>query len=378
MRITTLVTASLLAGASLVTVKTHAADAWTDRITLGADIRLRQERIYTEGIGGGADNRTRLKARLMVTGKVEDNLTANIRIGTGDPAANGAGPLVSLDNFTGGGGRKAIWLEIANMDWSLMDGFNIALGKNPNPYWTAGNSALVFDPNVTMEGVTVKYAMDLGSMKPFANASYTAVNNTAPTAAGAAEQDVSLAAIQLGVTGKMDPLWWTVAVSKVDYNGVKGTAGIGQFGFAGNAATAGAYDFDYKLLNAGLEVGVDVAGMPIKGFYDYVTNSDPSSLNVGALAGVRVNQLKDTGSWAAEYSYRDVQRDAVLGAQSDIEFGGGENGTRGHKVWVGYQLSKATTVAAGYFANTLRTHLGSAPGGSIAHERMYLDVAATF
>ena len=54
------------------------------------------------------------------------------------------------------------------------------------------------------------------------------------------------------------------------------------------------------------------------------------------------------GKFGLDYNYRDVQRDAVIGAFTDSDFANGYTGSRGHKFKVGYEIDKNFSVGAAY------------------------------
>ncbi|MES2059074.1 MAG: putative porin [Pseudomonadota bacterium] len=162
---------------------------WTRRITLYGDVRLRGEaRFYDKNNGDiftnyGAINhgspqnvndltpgwippafvntledrqRVRLRARLGVKARIDDWITADVRIATG--ADNSP---ISLNQTLGadGTGKYELWLDRASFRLTPMKDVNVDFGRFANPFWV---SDLMFDNDMNFDGVAVSSRASIG------------------------------------------------------------------------------------------------------------------------------------------------------------------------------------------------------------------------
>jgi hypothetical protein len=106
-----------------------------------------------------------------------------------------------------------------------------------------------------------------------------------------------------------------------------------------------------------------------------VVNQDAEANDTGWLAGVTLGKAKNVGTWEAGYNYRELEKDAVLGAFTDSDCWGGGTDGRGHKFMARYQIAKNVQLGATYFLNekpiadSSKTH---------DYDRLQLDVVASF
>ncbi len=156
---------------------------WTRRIQLYGDVRMRGEaRLYDKNNGDiftnyGAINhgdpqnindatpghigpafintlenrqRFRLRARLGVKARIDDWISADIRLATGA----GSSP-VSTNQTLGaddGTGKYQIWLDRASIRLTPVKDVNIDFGRFANPFWTGD---LLFDNDMNFDGVAI-------------------------------------------------------------------------------------------------------------------------------------------------------------------------------------------------------------------------------
>lgn len=155
---------------------------WTRRIQLYGDVRARFEgRFYDDGnadifpnyaaINEGApqnindqtpgyipppflntlENRQRaqLRARLGVRAQIDDWISANVRIATGNDRTP-----VSTNQTLGafGGGGYEVWLDRASISLTPVQGVELELGRFGNPFFTTD---LMFDPDMGFDGAAM-------------------------------------------------------------------------------------------------------------------------------------------------------------------------------------------------------------------------------
>ena len=364
-------------GAAIVSSSVASAQTdWKDRFSVGGDLRYRVQRDLEGRTNTTTDDwTTQLRARLNVEAKVNDAITAHLRVGTGEV------PQTGYDQMTGASSTKRFGLLLGYLDYKLTDSISFALGKAPNPFWSAGQSAMVWSPDMNFEGLQAKWAGDMGDLKPFITLNYATMLDR-----GGNNTDINMFGAQIGTSWSMEPLNIGVAVGMFSYNNMKGLpkdAGLAPHGNStikiGEGPTPDPEDdiygfaHEFNLMNAGLEVGYDLGFAPITAFVDYVQNSDPSERNKGMLGGLALGKLEDVGSWMVRVSYRDLEQDATLGYFADPYFLGGGTDVRGTELSGAYMFMANTSVGF-----TWNTGVRNASAGEQNYENYYIDFTTTF
>jgi len=129
------------------------------------------------------------------------------------------------------------------------------------------------------------------------------------------------------------------------------------------------------LLEAFLEFGTELAGLPVVAFGDWVWNTVAvdSGEDTGWLVGAVVNKAKAPGSWEFGYNYRDIELDAVVGQFNDSDFIGGGTGGKGHRFWFGYALAKNVVTTVTYLDNEF-----DGRNDAVDYDRLQADIAVKF
>lgn len=320
--------------------------AWLRNMKIGGDFRYRHERADDETQASERD-RHRIRARLLVSSKVNDEVDAVIALATGtdDSATNTNQDLG--DSFS----SKDIWLDMAFVDYhpASVEGLNVLAGKVKNLYYRPGNSDLMFDTDVNPEGIAATYRRALGDEVTLFGTFGGYYVNERSTAV-----DTSLWGIQGGLTCKVpgvQDVSVTAGGGYFDYGNIQGQTALGTSAtnFRGNRSVDGLYQNDFNILQGFGEVAFKVAGQPCKVFGDVIVNNGADSGDdTGYLVGASVGRCKDSGSWAFGYNYRDLEADSEVAAFSDSTFAGGGTNIRGHKLSVGYQLAKNCKFGVNY------------------------------
>jgi hypothetical protein len=244
--------------------------------------------------------------------------------------------------------KKSIWLDLAYFKWSPNDrGLNIWGGKMETPFYRVGANQLIFDSDLTPEGIAVQYtkALNGSGLEFFANGGGFYVSEESGDA------DTSLWGAQLGLKQTFaDKSSLLFGASEYCYGNLEGHGPLIGSGFQGNSNAGGVYTNDYDLTEVFGEYGFNMGNTPTSLFASYVkNNAADNDLNTGWLIGGKLGKCKEPGSWELSYDYRDLEADAVLGAFSDSDFiDGGTNG-KGHRFGGTYQLAKNLQGALTYF-----------------------------
>lgn len=376
-------------GMAVVSSLAMAQSDWKDKFSFSGDYRFRFDR-QTDGsttgtaAGTATNDRMRFRARLLFTGKVNDSMTAVTRFSTGDGSVRSTLHTLGTNGTAGGANAMRLsYLQLAYLDYKVMDNLNIQFGKVPNMFWEAGGEYFIHVADMSWEGMQAAWTGDMGNMKPYAHVDYhyiaDRVNNQPNSATGG--PDITMFGGQAGMKMSMSPLDLNVAVGSLNYSNVKGYTSNGgnlcssATSCYGNSVdtTTSTMKYEYKLLTAALEVGYNLGFAPISVYTTYVQNQDPSDNNKGMLGGVKLGALKDVGSWSVSTSYRDLAKDSTIGDFTDFSWLLGGTDIMGMRTVAAYQMWKDASWA--FIWDSGRRSVSSTP---TTYENFYLDLNAKF
>jgi hypothetical protein len=343
-------------------------------VTVKGDLRYRYENITEDSKDDR--QRDRIRARIGAAAKINDQVKGEIQFSTGDgdPVA---GNKTMGDGFT----KKDMGLNLAYIDWTAQKGLDLIAGKMKNPF--IGVSDLVWDADLTPEGLAAKWEKTVGGLTLYANGAelWVQERSTAPAA------DTKLYAGQVAAKYQFnDNVYLLVGGSYYTYDNIEAMTVVdweGNNKTYGNSAANGAvvkgvtnkvYAMEYNEVETFAKLVV-AAGVPVELYGNYVVNQDAEANDTGWLAGVTVGKAEAVGSWEAGYNYRELEKDAVLGAFADSDSWGGGTDGRGHKVYGRYQIARNVQLGATYYldekaiADASKTH---------DYDRLQLDVSASF
>jgi len=310
-------------------------------------------------------DRHRLRLRLGFEYTANEEWTFGGQICT----TSGGDPVTYNQTLTSGFSKKNIALDLAYFDYHPLGvkGLKLQGGKILNPFYAPCKTQLIWDHDLTPEGLAVTYQnKDHQPWEFSGTAAYFVVN----------EQAVDNDAQMFGLQGmvKYNLMEEGVAsimggVSYYDYTNTKNYpvfvfAGNNNFGNSLNLAVLnglpnnGFYADDFNLVEGFTEVTFPVGPVPVTVFGDYVVNlaatdrtfdTDPGK--VGWAAGLTLGKCVTPHSWALRYEYRDTGRNAVVGAFNDSDFGNGGTNSRGHVFNADYMLFKNVKLSLTYFLN---------------------------
>jgi len=319
---------------------------WVQRIKLYGDFRFRYEYMNDDTDDTIKQNRNRIRARIGLNAKLDEEWDLGFRIATGSSDTATSTNQTLDDSFE----EKDLWLDLAYADYhpESLDGLNVIMGKMKNPFYKVGKNQVIWDGDVNPEGGAFKYTVGLGESDVLhLNGAALWLDEREAAA------DSSIFGIQSYVKHSFDDDSHLVAgASYYDFGNIDNHTldGIGILGNTPTTPGGTIYKYDYDILEGFAEYGFKCHGMPVAVFGNYVENLAASNDNNTAyLVGVKLNTAKKPGSWQAGYSYRDVESDAVLGGLTDSDFiDGGTNG-KGHKLGFKYQLTKNVQTGVTYF-----------------------------
>ena len=349
---------------------------WTSRIKVSGDIRFRQETRDSD-VTGSEKNRSRIRARLAIKAKVNDEVSAGLRLVTA------GGTTSTNQTLEGGFGGKNIFFDRAFIKWSpkFISGTNLVLGKMKQPWFSVSNN--IWDSDVNPEGLAISHKRKIGSVKLNATGGYFLLTNYDK---GSFSDDMTM--YHAGLSGAMelnDLVTTTLGFNTFIYNGTTideylncetgKTCPDGVTGFAGDNVNGDA-DADFKLYEVAGKIDIDTGLLPIQLFGNYVINAANdinSSEDSAWLAGISTKY----NSFKLSYNYRDTQINAVPDTFNDSDFNAGATGARGHVVKLGYKISKNFSTSFAYLGAKEFTNNNEGKEGT-NRNTFQIDVKAKF
>lgn len=316
-------------------------------IALKGDFRFRTENIKEEQVSPLSESdrtRQRMRLRLTATGKVNETTEAIAKISTGSttPTDNTTNNQDLTDYY----GKKSVVLDQAYFNWKAADTVTIMGGKTPIPFTLVGQNDLIFDTDLSPEGLSLKYLQPLeNGVELFVNTSATWLNERFSASGATDNTDVGLVGAQIGANYKAESWNAALVVGSFNFSNIKGSTALAA---KGNSLAAGAYTHDYKLTTIGLELGTKVSDMPLTAYVDNVTNSDGGDYKTAGIVGLKLGKLKDKASWAVSVDTREVEKDSTVGVLSESDVSGGGTDMRGTRVAAAYQVADNANITLTY------------------------------
>jgi len=327
--------------------------SWTEHIKAKGDFRYRLETIDAEG--SPLRHRHRVRARVGLHAEVTSGLSVVVGLGSGEGSGPSGDPVSNNQTLGDSFSSKPVWLDLAYFEYAPLEELGLALygGKMKNPLYAVGKSELLWDPDLNPEGGALKFSHAFGLVEPFVNAGAFYADERS------GDRDGWIAAGQAGLQLTFaDGAFYALAGGRyVDFRNLRGRTVLAdpQDSF-GNSATADAdgnltYDEDYDLAGGFLELGGKVMHIAWSVFGDLVQNTAVDEDNLGWLVGASFGKCKEPLDFCLRYIYREVERDAVVGAFTDSDFIGGGTDGKGHEINAGVQVAKGVQTGVTYFYN---------------------------
>ncbi|HCD36771.1 MAG TPA: hypothetical protein DEQ23_07105 [Chlorobium sp.] len=296
--------------------------------------------------------------------KINDEIKGGIEVATGasNPTSRlyvlGSGDAFSMSDLM----LNQAYLEIRPLSYGLEGNAALSAGKRDVSECLVRVNDLLWDTDVTLEGLTLQYGRNGKKLQQglSATAGYYILDEAAGTA-----NDPSLWTAQLAWSGKSGGVDYMLGGSYYDYMNIDGVKitdwayqkpDITDASTYGNSYTGNGVDkvltYDYNVLeffaNAGGKFG---SGLPWKVYGQYASNiaSGVDNNDTAYLVGGTLGKADKVGKWSFDANYCYLEKDAILGAFTDgTRFKGGTDG-QGIKLTAQYQLIKDLNVALKYY-----------------------------
>ncbi len=341
----------------------------SDRVHFKGDLRLRYESIERDDKDNKYRNRYRL--RLGSTIDMTDELHVNVGMRSGFANPTSGNQTFADDKPLKDYFFQSLRFYVLGMTYKS-DNAKYRLGREPYMMYRPIKSQLVWDNDVSMNGLNYQYKDDtkiitLGANQPTLEESSQARDN------------VNLFIAQYVQKTKLEDAKLHLGSGIYYYDGLQGNTMM--FGKnKGNSVTSnGLYKNDYHIVEGFGELQFkDVFGVPLKVAAGVVYNVAVDNNNFGYDLAIKLGKAKQVGDWQVKYSYTDLQEDATFGAYSDSDNFGGGTAARGHAIRTKYKMDKKLYIAGSFFFNELYESRSSVVGMDPKYERVQLDCIVKF
>jgi hypothetical protein len=299
--------------------------------------------------------------RLGVRAEVNESANVTIRLATASSAISTNQTLG--DPADPGMARRGFGLDLAYLDWIFLRHGKILGGRTANPFWSPAKNQLVFDSDLSFEGVAAKWEPKWSSSGAFINLGAFIISENY-----SGKEDVvdsGLVGGQAGYSRKAGDLTWTVHFATYHYLNIQNRpitsldkdAKIDPYSYPfdryrGNTAYVNdpllpanerRYFFQnqYVLIEAGTEVKQKWREFEFLTFFNYVCNDRVSRQNIGKEYGLTTKWRKFSISAAGIAKASD----SVVAAFSDSDSNGGGTDNSGTRYQLSAQLSQNAQVA---------------------------------
>lgn len=340
-----------------------------DRVHFKGDLRLRYESIERDDKDNKYRNRYRLRLGLKVDLVENLQLEVGMRSGFGNPTSGNQTFLDDKplsDYFF-----QSLRFNILGLAYKF-DHSIVKVGRQPYLMYRPIKSQLVWDNDVSMNGVNYQYKDDTKIIT-------LGINQPTLEENSVARDDVNLFLAQYVHKSTLDFAKLNLGAGIYFYDGLKGNTPI--FGKnKGNTLINGVYANDYHIVQGFGELQFDdVFGMPFKVAASLAYNFAADKNNFGYDLAFQLGKAKQIGDWQVKYSYTDIQEDAVFGAYSDSDNFGGGTAAKGHAIRAKFKAGKNLYFAGNFFFNKLyQSKAENNFVGEPNYERVQLDCIVKF
>ncbi len=332
---------------------------WAATTVLKGDMRARNDIINIEDepkfetrppgaltASGRDKDRQRIRARLGAFTQI------NPQVETGIQIASGGGPDRRSTNqdLDGYFDKKLIWLDLGYIDYhpASVPGLKLVAGRMKQPWMAVGDVA--WDGDINPEGFAGSYQRKSGTTTLFGSAGYFILKDNVDGEGVEWKNDLSLYSLQGGVAFDAgDSVRLTLGASLYNYRGDGEEAGEPAIALIANGNTTD----EFTLYEGFGQMDVIGLPLPLTLYGQYIVNVDATDFrtfqdgdeDTAWLFGVRTNI---TGI-AFDYSYRDIERNAVVGYFTDSAFASGYVASSGHKLKAQYDILENFNLTVSWF-----------------------------
>ncbi len=332
--------------------------AWASNTVVSGDVRVRDENTSIQNRDPErSQDRQRVRARVAIVSQVSPDVEAGVRIATGN-SNDVRSTNQDLNNYFT---KKDLWLDRAYINYHPVEvpGLKIIGGKMAQPW--ISEDEMIWDGDVNPEGIASMYNRKFGDVELFGSTGAFTLKDNVNGNGVQFTDDLRMISAQLGAKFVIAENYKVTLGGSLYHYHLDGAAPIvppAALGLSANGNTTS----QFQLYEGFGQLDVSGLPLPLALYGQYVKNPNAngpqSDEDMGWLAGFK------TKVWnvGLNYNYRNVQRNAVVGAFTDSDFAAGYTGSRGSKIQVTYPISKNFNFSTTYFAaqsNAASTQAGS-------------------
>jgi hypothetical protein len=350
-------------------VKAETATPWTDRISLSGDLRIRHDWISKSKPTDSQAHKERYRARVGLKGQVSESLTAKVRLASAD---GGGDPISTNATFTDNASKKAVYIDLASLEWKMCEDGTMVLGKQEIPLKPVKRSQVLYDDDYTPEGVYVGGAKN----GIFTKLGAFSIQERSPQADGTSEPDSWLMAGLVGFHKDLsDSMNIMIGAGYHDFTALKKNAALGGGSFYGNSNTGTRYVHDYKVGQVLAEAKWKMSGSTLGVFADYIFNFAAEEDNTGLAAGAEYQILDNSAKalWIFSYTYQMNGKDSTVSAINNSDFNRGIDGGFGHILTAGRAVASNALLNVTYYRGNVDNS-----GNPFWIDRLQTDIAVHF
>ena len=295
---------------------------------------------------GRDKDRQRIRARLGAFTQINPQVETGIQIASGG-SPDRRSTNQDLDGYFD---KKAVWLDLGYIDYHpiSMPGLKLFAGKMKQPWMVVGDVA--WDGDINPEGFAGSYQRKYGTTTLFGSAGYFVLKDNVDGEGVEWKNDLSLYSVQGGISfDANDSIRLTVGASLYNYrgDGEEGTQPAILLTANGNTTD------EFTLYEGFGQMDVIGLPLPLSLYGQYIVNVDATDFktfkdgneDTAWLFGVRTN----IAGIAFDYTYRDVERNAVVGHFTDSDFASGYVASSGHKLKAQYDFLENFNLTVSWF-----------------------------
>jgi polyhydroxyalkanoate synthesis regulator phasin len=348
---------------------------WLENVKIKGDVRVRYQ--WEKNKGEQDNSRARIRARLGVEGKVNNKLKAGIGIATGQ-AGDPRSRDITLGNSSSAntpGAGKDIILDYAYAQYTPLSWLALTAGKFQNNLWQPHD--VFWKGDITPEGAGINLTSKFTSkLYFFVNELFFILKNDSRT-----DNRPFLNALQPGLTYALnDRINFKSAFTYYKFEFVKGAkkfsyskSGSAPYTASGNSLRNNTYRYNYDAIQPSLEAafknlfGAWIPSVSLFGDYIYnVAHVQPETGESGYDIGLKFgyDKVNDWSQWQAKLVYSKLGRDAWLDIFTDNNRYGGTTNSRTYEAMLEYGLGKNTSLCLDYYWSkslTSAARIGRAP-----------------
>lgn len=314
---------------------TTTAMDWASRVKITGDMRFRHENVDKDDANGVKDSRQRIRARLKIAAKVNDQVDVGLRLVTRGSQTSGN------RNLEGSFVSKDLFFDRAYINWrpDFVKGLTATFGKFKQPWYNASSHGLIWDSDVNPEGVALSYKRQVGPIKLTATGGYFILED-GDTVKGSANND--------GFSDDLNMYHAGISAAMQMTKDIKGTLGSNVYIYNNESAVGNFNDANaLEIYEVASRIDFNTAFLPVYVYGQYATNaSAEDGKDTAWLAGFGAK----LGAFKMDYNYRDTQQFAVADTFNDSTFAKGNTAARGHKVKLTYAISRNFATGMAYYA----------------------------